>query len=196
MSVIQKSLALVILLLGAMPADANWWRSNRTSAYYYYRPAAVAYPAPVAAAPVYPSVPYSPAVAVAPQVAVPTPIPTPTPYCPPAATPVPTAPIYAPATPAPPSEIPSTQKAPEVQESRFLSLTANAANSGLCTITFWNWSGRDQTLRIDGQTRLLPSGKGLTLDLPRQFVWQVGSQQARVERIGARETVREFAIQR
>jgi hypothetical protein len=63
-----------------------------------------------------------------------------------------------------------------------------------CAISFWNRSERDVTLRIEGRTRLLRRGRGLTVDLPRQFVWQQGNQVPQTLRVPAGTTTREIVI--
>ena len=48
---------------------------------------------------------------------------------------------------------------------------------------FWNLTGRDVTLSIDGKPQIVPQGKNLRLQLGRQFVWQIGGHEAQTEKI-------------
>ncbi len=97
----------------------------------------------------------------------------------------PASPVYATPTPAPPSTTaePPTQakprRAPAVHESRSLSTgSANAVSrgrpeQGRCRAGFWNVTGRDLKLTVNGQQRFLPRDRALTLEVDRQFSWQM-----------------------
>jgi hypothetical protein len=52
-----------------------------------------------------------------------------------------------------------------------------------CRVGFWNLSGREVTLRIDGKAWTLPKNREVTLDLERQFSWQVEGRPQHVERV-------------
>ena len=69
-----------------------------------------------------------------------------------------------------------------------------AAAANQVPVAFWNRSGRTVTLRIDGQSRVLAPGKGLTLDLPREFVWQSDGRESRTERVSADAPAYEIVI--
>ena len=51
-------------------------------------------------------------------------------------------------------------------------------------------------LKIDGQPRLLPRGKSVTLDLSRQFIWQVDQQALQRESIPADKSTLEIVIRK
>lgn len=206
---VRVGAAALLLLTLAGPAHGLGWlwgRPTRVTSYYYpvylapatsrvvtyYTPVAVYAPAPVVCVP---GVYTTPAVAypVAPA---------------PAAVPVaPTSP-YAVPTPAPPSqtvepplEKPGGTSGPKVTESRaaapaILPATAQKAppEKDRCRVGFWNVSGRDVTLTINGQARLLPRDRSLTLDLGRQFIWQVDARPAQTERVPADNSTLEIVV--
>jgi hypothetical protein len=63
-----------------------------------------------------------------------------------------------------------------------------------CRVGFWNLSGRDVTLVIDGTARTLAKDRSVTLDLERQFTWQVAGQPQHVERVREAQTTLELVI--
>src|SRR5262245_25541064 len=174
--------ALAGVLLGPA-AHGGWFVSPAaTTAYYYpvyYQPVAVVYAWPVAAAPAY-CVPVAPA-----------PVPAPVPARPPIlgtfATPTP-----APPSPRPPPPAAARQRAPQVNESRAPAgddpppmADPDGPARDRVRVGFWNLTERPLTLTIDGEERVLPSRRSLTLHLPRQFTWQVGQRAVQVERVPA-----------
>lgn len=183
-----RSLA-VVGLLTLFPAVAQaWWypRPVRTVGYFHapavmvtpvFRSYSCSYSAPVL--PIYTY--YAEPVQVAP------------PFCVPLSAPVHALPVPAPASGVP---LPVAPGVSEWRPNPTASTThdANKPVADLCTISFWNHADRDLTLRIAGQTRVLPRGRGLTLDLPRQFVWQVGGRAPQTERVPAGEAQREIAL--
>lgn len=131
------------------------------------------------------------------------------PYCPPAVhaipvTPVPAAPprsIYAVPTPAPPSQTieppPITPKMPPVKELNAPIIGTQTSASlapDRCRVGFWNLSGRDVTLTIDGKSWTLQRNRAVTVDLGREFSWQVDQQSRRVERVPAALNAHEVVI--
>jgi len=123
-------------------------------------------------------------------------------YCPPLpiVIPVPDArPSYAIPTPAPPSTTgePPLQIGPAkaVNDPRLPEIVTSHALGGgqlpgaaplpknRCRVGFWNLSGRDVTLVIDGKARQLSKNQAVTLDLDRQFAWQIQGRTQRVERV-------------
>ena len=123
-------------------------------------------------------------------------------YCPPLTMviPVPDArPGYAIPTPAPPSATgePPLQKGPlkAVNDPRLPEIVTSHALGGShvpgasplpknrCRVGFWNLSGRDVTLLIDGKAWKLSKDRAVTLDLDRQFAWQIQGGTQRVERV-------------
>lgn len=57
------------------------------------------------------------------------------------------------------------------------------ASSDVLKVGFWNFSGRDVTLTVDGKARTLPKDRALTLQLPRAFSWQIDGLPAHTERV-------------
>lgn len=166
-----------LMLILPVPAQANGWlfRPRPTSAYYY--PPATWAPAIVYWAPP----PACCGGGAAPGVRL---------YATPQA-----APASAPATVEPPVSKPETSGS-----------TPNRANyepplqgttlQGTCTVTFRNRSAREVTLQIGDITRSLPAGRGLTLDLPRQFTWNEVGRAPVTEQIPASRPALEIAINR
>jgi hypothetical protein len=140
-------------------------------------------------------------------------------YCPPTPAtptviPVPDArPGYANPVPAPPSSTgePPLQKgimppAKTSNEARMPVIVTSHAQSGLlsagatpipkdrCRVGFWNLSGRDVTLVIGGQTISLAKDRAVTMDLERQFAWQVEGRPQHVERVGEGQATHEVVI--
>jgi hypothetical protein len=111
-----------------------------------------------------------------------------------------TGPIYAVPTPAPPSSS-GKPVPPRVSEAR----SGNGGESPKSTtvpvrervqVGFWNVSGRDLTLTVDGQRRVLPRNRSITLSLGRQFVWQVDERTAQNEDIPAGNSTLEIVLRR
>lgn len=174
-------------------------------------PAAVAYyyPAPVSCVPVVTLAVY--------------PLCVPLPGCPVPPSPHPAGPTYAPPTAAPPSAGPSTpepplatppapakpaaappSRAPGFGESTSFFDTYPVASPGGANrpadrynVDFWNLTGNDLVLRIDGEPPLvLPHNKDLPVTTARQFTWQVEGREKRTTRIQNGETALQIVIRR
>ena len=157
------------LLTGSAVQGFGFGRHGSYAAYYYY---------PVAAPVAY----YYPVYLAAPA------------YCPVSSP----APAYAVPFPAPPSSqsaeppLGSTSKPPTISESRTGSKYPPMDDR--CRIGFWNISGRDVTLKVNGQSRLLPSNRAVTLDLGRDFVWQVDSREPQRQQVPAGQASHEIIL--
>lgn len=134
------------------------------------------------------------------------------PYCPPLVLPVPDArqmQKLAVPTAAPPSPIqgtePPLQKKTSNDPRMPVITTAHSLPSGFvpgtsplpkerCRVGFWNLSGREVTLTIDGKTWTLPKDRSVTVDLDRQFSWQVVGQPLHVERVADGQASHEVLI--
>jgi hypothetical protein len=88
------------------------------------------------------------------------------------------------------------RKGPTVTESRSSGRdTAELGTSkDRCKVGFWNLTGRDITLRVEGQPRLLAKNRAVTLDLARSFSWQVDQEQASTEHVPAEEPFHEVIL--
>jgi hypothetical protein len=134
-------------------------------------------------------------------------------YCVPAALPYTTAPgpvpqklvpkvkTLAEPTPAPPSqttvEPPAIQKrAPTVFEARSGMRTAQGieGSPSRCKVGFWNVTGQDVTLTIDGKSRKLAKDRAVTVELERDFVWQITGREPRRERVPEEANVLEVIL--
>lgn len=186
MSALSRGVATALLLALPCTAGANGHlRSSVSSSYYYYPPAVSSYyyyPVPLAVMPAVPAVYAAPVAVPAPVAPAPVYAAPPPAYAPPAPacpSPAPLEPPMPPARPAPAvSESPSQARAPAVT-------TTAAKPSPIVQVSFWNYSNQDVTLRVDGQARILARGRGLTLDMPREFVWQVNDRTEETERVPA-----------
>jgi ligand-binding SRPBCC domain-containing protein len=136
--------------------------------------------------------------------------------CPPLPAAAPLAPGFAVPVPAPPSSVPApvpptpapspgnsgAPSQPKVTESRALYYDAfSVATQGSekpsgesCSVAFWNLTGRDVTLKLDGQAQTLPRGQRLTRSPAREFVWQIDGREPHTQRVPLGEVGLEIVI--
>ena len=124
-------------------------------------------------------------------------------YCPtgPIVIPVPDAPYmkYANPTAAPPSSTgePPLQKTTSNSAAPVIIATrAPLDKSGpdRCRVGFWNLTGRDVTLTVDGKSSTLPRNRSVTMDLAHEFTWQIEDDTQHVERLSAAQAAHEVVI--
>lgn len=163
--------AALILLLGHGSASASGCYGGGVAAYPVYA-APWAYP-PCYTAPTYAVVVPQPVPRV--PLAVPTPAPPSQTSEPPKAAP-------AQPNPRPLRSSGEEQRGPQVTEARSLK-EPRAGSPGQARVGFWNLSGKDVTLTVDGKTQTLPRDRAVTLQLGRQFVWQADQRPPRTERV-------------
>jgi hypothetical protein len=206
-----RGTAVALVLLWPLTASAFGHRHRTTTAAYFY-PVTVVAPAPVVVpvvaarvtfyTPVYVAVPACPPVVEVPVTAgfaVPAAPAAPVPVTPPAdpyAVPVPAPPSQTPALPFTPMDRP-----PEATEARTFGgvypvrrevpLAPDRARVG-----FTNLTRRDVVLRINGQPQVLPSGRAVNLNLPRQFVWQIDQREPQGERVPSDRNSVDIVIRR
>jgi hypothetical protein len=131
--------------------------------------------------------------------AIPGPVPRQAPLSAPSA-----APLAAPSA-APPSTgpIPPGKNQPEVTESRSyyeafkvrpISLDQPTGNH--CALGFWNLTGRDVTVSVDGKPQVIPQGKSLRVQVARQFVWQMSGHEALTEKVPAENSGLEIVLRK
>ena len=192
-----RGAAVVVLFVWPLAGLAHGWgHGGRVVTAYYY-------PAPVLQVPisaVMPAVPCPVAVVPsAPVVRAPV-LPTPAPR--PLATPAPAPPSSGPVNPSSPSTPPMNQ-VPAVGESRALyqptaAVTESSSRAGTekARVGFWNLSGRDVVLRVDGRSHFLAQGTCLKLDVARTFAWKVGDYDTQVEQMPGRVASMELVIRR
>lgn len=185
-------LAALLLASLARPAHGFGGRWGYTARYSYPIYASSYYPT-YYSAPAIATVAYAPAWQV---YAAPVPV-----YCVPT---VPvnasTAPLYAVPTAAPPSQTIEPPAAPSVTEARSGAALKTVQIGGPATdrvrVGFWNASGRDLTLTIDGQAHVVPRNRSITLDLGRQFVWRIDQRSPQNESIPAGNSTLEIVLRR
>ncbi|MFO0863098.1 MAG: hypothetical protein U0744_00295 [Gemmataceae bacterium] len=97
-------------------------------------------------------------------------------------------------TPAPASEHPTTKepplgiprKGPTITETRSLG-GAYAPGVGVvlprCKVGFWNLTGKEITVRIEGKDQTLPKDRAVTMELERNFTWQAPGREQTMERV-------------
>jgi len=128
-------------------------------------------------------------------------------YCPPGPTviPVPDAPRmpYAKPTAAPPSSTgepplaaPKASNDPRkpVIATSHAQGTSKAPAKDRCRVGFWNLSGHEVTVTIDGRTITLAKDRAATFDLEREFTWQVSGRPQNVERLPEGQATHEVLI--
>jgi len=166
---LRWALGLALLALAAAAASGGGWSSGRSMSYSgpaYYGPVC-SYALPIVALP-YPCVP----------------------ILPPERLPRPIGKGLAKPIPAPArttNEPPAAKRAPIITESRslgggFLHLAPNVP-AGRIRVGFWNITGRDLTVHVDGQPRKIAKDQAVTIDLARTFVWQIGDGVVQTERV-------------
>ncbi len=188
--------ALLCLGLAAGPAAANFGLFRRAAPVqsYYPYPVTSYYYAP---APVYYALP--PTYFAPPPVAVPSCLPGPAVSVgPPPHAPRPFA-VPESAPPSPSGPLPSRPPARTAFETSslkpgvpFFSIfpggdAGRLSRSGACTVTFWNLSDSSLTLRVSGDRRTLERRRSLTLELDREFTWQIDGRAAEVSRAPTEE---------
>jgi len=106
---------------------------------------------------------------------------------------------------APPSSGPlqSGKGQPEVTESRSYyeafnvrPMSTDKPSGESCAVGFWNLTGRDVTVSVDGNRQIIPLGKSLKLQVGRQFVWQVGGHEALTEKVPTENSGLEIVLRK
>jgi hypothetical protein len=91
-------------------------------------------------------------------------------------------------TPAPPSQstepplnkgVANEFKAPVIRTTHSQANVPAPLLKDRCRVGFWNLTGRDVTLNVDGKAWTLPRDRATTLELDRQFIWQADAQSQR-----------------
>ena len=163
---------LALLLTGGNEASAfngrSWVCPSSTWSAYYYVPMQVYYYPPVTLVPMQRGIYANPIPAGPSQTGEP--------------------PLSQP--PMPPAKVSNELGAPVVVTAR----SQTAARRELVRVGFWNLSGRDVRLTIEGKTWMLPRDRAITLDVERSFAWQIDQRTQRVERIADAETTYEVVI--
>jgi hypothetical protein len=89
---------------------------------------------------------------------------------------------------------PKGSPGPTVIEVRSMNPAVTGLAKDRCRVGFWNLSGRDVTLVIDGKSRLVARDRALTLVLPRDFGWRVDQQPAQTEHVANEKSAHEIVI--
>jgi hypothetical protein len=82
-------------------------------------------------------------------------------------------------------------------DSYSVAATGTAARAdGLCSVSFWNLSPVEMTLKIGEKRTTLPAGRNVTLDLERQFQWQIEGREVQKGQVAANDKGVEIVIRR
>src|SRR5207248_1397280 len=98
------------------------------------------------------------------------------------------------------SSAPPAPGQPGVREARYYDTyavarsTSSKALDGHCSVGFWNLTNRDISVKVAGSSHALPSRKNLTLDVERQFAWQVEGRNAETVQVPDSESGLEIVI--
>jgi hypothetical protein len=120
-------------------------------------------------------------------------------------------PGYANPQPAPPSKAPVIQtkeppvgqsaSGPKVTESRMQTVDQSAPAKKVeggakdrCTVGFWNVSAADVKLLVDGKVYAVPRNRNVTLEVGREFTYQVNAEPPHNERVPDEKTSHEIVI--
>jgi hypothetical protein len=177
--------AVVMVLLGTtLPASANFgflFRPRASTAYYYAVPVTVVCPPPVV---------WVPAEQAPPLFAQPQPAPASSNKEPPLADPNKAAPGT--------TESKKVQSATEKYfDSYAVAATAGTPRAdGRCSVSFWNLSSGAMTLNVGDRRTTLAAGRSVTLNLERQFRWQIEGREAQSAQVAANESGLEIVIRR
>jgi hypothetical protein len=96
----------------------------------------------------------------------------------------------------------SENKKPQVRDSNeydaYPVATAEKAKGtdGRCTVNFWNVSGKALVLKVGDRRLSLATGKSVTLELDRQFAWQIEGREQRTQTIPQAECALDILIRR
>lgn len=104
--------------------------------------------------------------------------------------------------PAPPSQTSeppaaaSTKKGPTITESRSLggAYPSTDEKTGVLRVGFWNITGKDVSLKVNGETHVVPRNRTLNLRLDRSFTWQTGAGDPKQEQVADTQTTHEVIL--
>ena len=207
MSNLSRALSVFLLLATPMIARGDGFYSRYRNSVACYCPVVVTC-VPVS---VYdPCAPYA-ATPGRSQAAISRPVPGGKNYAPPTAAPPSATPSTTPSTLPPPLAEPpppklpplSTSKPPQVSEPRYYydsyAATPRTGAKPLgdrVSVGFWNLTDQDVTIKIDGQPRLLPKGKSVSMELGREFIWHLEGRDPQTERVATGESAMEIVIRK
>jgi hypothetical protein len=91
---------------------------------------------------------------------------------------------------------------PQARESRYFDAysvaptASSQPNGSHCSVSFWNLSDRELVLKVGTQRTTLARGRSVTLDLEREFTWQIEGREPQTGRVGKNEAAQEIVIRR
>jgi hypothetical protein len=101
----------------------------------------------------------------------------------------------APPPPAPPqTKEPPLQKQPGLKPPIINSTRSLSGTRERCSVGFWNLTGRDVTLTIDGKSFALAKNRKITMELEHQFSWQSDNGSQQIERVPESQATYEVVV--
>jgi hypothetical protein len=174
--------AAVLMMATAIPASANFgflFRPRATTAYYIAVPVPVVYAPPAICVPVgNPPRLY----------AQPLPAPALSAKEPPLADQGKAAPVQ--------SESKKTQMAKYFDAYAVAPAAGPPRLEGRCSVSFWNLSQQELNLKVGEKRMTLAAGRTLTLELDRQFNWQIEGRDAQTGQVADKDSALEIVIRR
>jgi hypothetical protein len=99
-------------------------------------------------------------------------------------------------------ETSSGEKKPQVRDSDYYDAYSVASSgsaktvNGRCSVSFWNLSKKALVLQVSGRRLSLDRGRSLTLELDRQFTWQIEGREERTQTVASGESALDILIRR
>jgi hypothetical protein len=87
----------------------------------------------------------------------------------------------------------SGSQAPKI-DGTYASNATPSTSKDRCRVGFWNLTGRDVTLTIDGKSWTLAKDRATTLELDRRFTWQADRQAERAVSVPKGQSTYEVVI--
>lgn len=82
-------------------------------------------------------------------------------------------------------------------DSYAVAATGSASRGdGLCSVSFWNLSAAEMTLKIGEKRTSLPAGRNVTLNLDRRFQWQIEGREMQTGQVSLNDKGLEIVIRR
>jgi hypothetical protein len=85
---------------------------------------------------------------------------------------------------------------PKFYDAYYVAGTGASDAKETCSVAFWNLADRPLELRVAGRTHTIPSHRQVTLDLPRQFQFQVEQRPPEPTQVAQEQSAMEIVIRR
>jgi hypothetical protein len=74
------------------------------------------------------------------------------------------------------------------------SLGGDYSGADQCKVGFWNLSGREIAVKVNGSTRVIPPERAVMLDLAHEFVWHVDGREPQRVRVPDDKAAHEIVL--